>query len=408
MGKKVIRLTEADIEKIVKKIISEQGMNDTEVLNELNKKIQSFMKEKQKEIFNENLFIQPVAGPNGNPNIEITDKEGNVTFNKPFLYYQDKGNLVIVKRPFDLGSVELKNYYDEIIGNNSNFKKLISLHPEIKDQMDNMKISLLMGPLKNIDGIPSFKLFQYDKSNASRKGKKSINARRKKLKSNDKFWGFNTKIPLMDFFNGHPMAWGRNRFFIEIEMGSIGLYLDEVGLVNFGDEGETVTPEFASENIKLDLVDVFKFDTIDMNDPSGYQEVLVKFKSDLNDGLTGLKGFKEFLQKQNLVVNGFASRDNDPNEKVQGKFSGCRGYGDGTRGQYNLCLSEERAKKVAEDLQEIFNSFGINVTIKSKGHGETSKFGPAWSKEKPTKPKDTQPNRRITFNIPKYTETIRN
>ena len=107
-------------------------------------------------------------------------------------------------------------------------------------------------------------------------------------------------------------------------------------------------------------------------------------------------------------MNGFASRDNDPNEKVQGKFSGCRGYGDGTRGQYNLCLSEERAKKVAEDLQEIFNSLGINVTIKSKGYGETSKFGPAWSKEKPTKPKDTQPNRRITFNIPKYTETIRN
>jgi len=91
------------------------------------------------------------------------------------------------------------------------------------------------------------------------------------------------------------------------------------------------------------------------------------------------------------------------------RLSEMQGFGFVTQeGQYNLCLSEERAKKVAEDLQEIFNSLGINVTIKSKGYGETSKFGPAWSKEKPTKPKDTQPNRRITFNIPKYTETIRN
>jgi outer membrane protein OmpA-like peptidoglycan-associated protein len=165
-------------------------------------------------------------------------------------------------------------------------------------------------------------------------------------------------------------------------------------------------PEFATETIKLDLVDVFKFDSIDMNDPSGYQEILNKFKEDLSEVVKVFDGLKGFLEKQNLEVNGYASRDNDPNEKVQGKFSGCRGYGDGSRGQYNLCLSEARAKKVAEDLQKIFDSLNINVDIKSKGYGETDKFGPAWSKEKPTEPKDTQANRRITFNIPEYTETI--
>lgn len=169
---------------------------------------------------------------------------------------------------------------------------------------------------------------------------------------------------------------------------------------------EPEEPKVATETIKLDLVDVFKFDSIDMNEPSGYQEILNKFKEDLSYAVKFLRGLKGFLEKQNLVVHGYASRDKDPKEQVQGGFPGCRGYGDGSRGQYNLCLSEARAKKVAEDLKKIFNSLGINVTIKSEGHGETDKFGPAWSKEKPTQPKDTQANRRITFNIPEYTETI--
>lgn len=162
--------------------------------------------------------------------------------------------------------------------------------------------------------------------------------------------------------------------------------------------------DFAPEKIKLDLVDVFEFDTIDMKDPAGYQEVLNKFKQDLIIGLKDMTGLKEFLEKQNLVVKGYASRDNDPNETVQGKFGGCKGYGDGTRGQYNLCLSEKRAEKVAQDLQKIFDSLQVNVDIKSKGFGESGKFGPAWSKDNPTNPKDTQPNRRVTFNIPKYSE----
>lgn len=395
MAKKVIRLTEADIEKMVQKVLSEQAMNDTEVLNNLNDRIQSFMKEKQSEIFNDNLFICPVAGQDGKPILEITDKGGEPVLNKPFVNYTNFGSAVIVNKKINLGTIKLSDYYNEIIGNNNNFKKLISLHPEIKEQMDNMVISIEMVP----DGrMPSFKEFRFDNSN-----KKVRNSRRKRFKSEGLFFGFNKKIPLKYFFDNNPMAWGTNNFFIEVDMGDISLKLGNVGLVNFGNE-KTNTPEFAPENIKLDLVDVFDFDTINMKNPSGYEEVLNKFKRDLNRGLTGLKNFRDFLESQNLVVKGFASRDNDPTEQVQGKFSGCKGYGDGSRGQYNLCLSEKRAEKVAQDLQKIFDSLKVNVKIKSKGFGETSKFGPAWTKENPTKPEDTQGNRRVTFNIPKYTE----
>ena len=391
MAKKVIRLTEADIEKLVQKVLSEQAMNDTEVLNDLNDRIQLFITQKQNEIFNNSASITLVREGNNVRSlyVVITNKDGKITYKKA----PNSQGMIPINGPFVIGKEKLSNYYEEIVGNNSNFKKLISKHPEIKQQMDKMIIEVSIRPTQGA-GNPSFVINFLKNNRKNRKEYKGIG-----LYANQR-----ESVPMGNVFNNGNFVGRINKKILGIvEIGAMELALGKVGLVNFGRDN-TNTPDFASEKIKLDLVDVFEFDTIDMKDPSGYQEVLEKFKNDLADGIESMTGLKEFLEKQNLVVKGYASRDNDPTEQQQGKFSGCKGYGDGSRGQYNQCLSEKRAEKVAQDLQNIFDSLKVNANIKSKGFGETAKFGPAWTKENPTKPEDTQGNRRVTFNIPKYTE----
>ena len=406
MGKKVIRLTEADIEKIVQKVLSEQPLNDNLVLEQLNDRITSFMEEKQTEIFNDNRFIQPVAGQDGLPSVEITDKEGNVVFNKPF---DRNTGVATVNRKFDLGTVKLSEYYDEIIGNNNNFKTLISLHPEIKEQMNNMVIPFIMYPYSS---DASFKIFEYNK----RKRKKR-NQRRRELKSSDRFSAFDVRVPLKQFFDNTPMAWGRRNFFYEIEMGSIALNLGSVGILHFGDNGEKVKlsgdTDFAEGKVKLDLVDMFDYDTIDFKDQTKFDNALNKFKTELNSGLKKLTGLKDWLQKQNLIVYGYASQDANPDDKVSGGYDPCKGSG--LRKDYNVCLSKARAEKVASELQKVFNEAGVQVTIKHQGNGETTKFkaddgsvGNGWSDGKKDDEKNLSPNRRVIFNIPKYTEVTRN
>jgi len=395
MGKKTIRLTEADIEKLVQKVLSEQ--TESVLVDKLNDKIESVMIEKQGDILNSfNVVIESKNNedPYNNPMI-LTIANINVPIN----YYRLVNNLPtwfrknIPSKKYTVGSVPLSTFYNDIWDGDEVLERFYNDNEYVKNQMDTLSVPLSLSVMSTND----IAVTQFRNRKKNRRGKRPY------VRGNE--------MPLGDFFKTGGGKFGLNKnIMLAVEFGGLTIKLGEVYILPpQSPEGETInTDEFATEKIKLDLVDVFKFDTIDMIDPSGYQEILNKFKNDLSQGLKRMRGLKEFLQKQNLVVNGYASRDNDPNEQVQGKFTGCRGYGDGTRGQYNLCLSEERAKKVAEDLQEIFNSLGINVTIKSKGHGETSKFGSAWSKEKPTKPKDTQPNRRITFNIPKYTETTRN
>ena len=185
--------------------------------------------------------------------------------------------------------------------------------------------------------------------------------------------------------------------------------------VSFGRNTIKPTPvepkkrEFTPETIKLDLVDVFEYDSIKMKEPSGYQEILNKFKDNLIEAVKNFGGLKEFLEKQNLVVNGYASQDADPTENDGGNLPACSKYGKGKgpRSEYNKCLSQERAQKVANDLQEIFNSLGVKSNIKSVGHGETYKFGgDGWNNGKDSQ-EDLSKNRRVTFNIPEYAETIK-
>ena len=400
MAKKVIRLTEADLQKLVQKVLSEQPMNDNLVLDELNDRIQSFIAEKQSEIFNESAFIRLVVEGN-TLYVVITNKDRKEVYKKAF----NNQNMIPINGSFVIADEKLSNYYDEIIGGNSNFETLISLHPEIKDQMDKMKISLGIVPLRG-EGTPSFK---FDLRRNSRQN-------RNQFKEEGIYGKYGEAFPIGDVFNNAKFVYRINRKVLGlVEMGSMQLALGRVGLVNFGDTGEDVpntgdTSSFAEGKVKLDLVDMFDYDTINFKDENKFNEALNKFRGDLNQGLTELKGLKDWLEKQNLIVYGYASQDANPEESVQGKYGPCKGYGSGLRKEYNVCLSNARAEKVASELQKVFDDVGVQVTIKHRGAGETTKFsdGNGWSDKQKDTEEQLSPNRRVLFNIPKYTEVIRN
>lgn len=400
MAKKVIRLTEADLQKLVQKVLSEQPMNDNLVLAELNDRIQSFIAEKQSEIFNESAFIRLVVEGN-TPYVVITNKDREEVYKKAF----NNQNIIPINGSFVIADERLSNYYDEIIGGNSNFETLISLHPEIKDQMDKMKISLGIVPLRG-EGTPSFK---FDIRRNSRQN-------RNQYKEEGIYGKYGEAFPIGDVFNNAKFVNRINRKVLGlVEMGAMQLALGRVGLVNFGDKGENVpntgdTSSFAEGKVKLDLVDMFDYDTINFKDETKFNQALSVFNEKLNNGLTDLKGLKDWLEKQNLIVYGYASQDADPEESVQGKYGPCKGYGSGLRKEYNVCLSNARAEKVASELQKVFDDAGVQVTIKHQGAGETTKFsdGNGWSDKQKDTEEQLSPNRRVLFNIPKYTEVIRN
>jgi len=389
MGKRVIRLTEADIENIVKKVISEQ--TEEVLVNRLNDKIKSVMVKNQNEILSD---VKVEVDQNGD-NLVLRFAAEN---ERPFIIqlrpqsrglYSKSGTL-----NRDIPSIPLSNFYDEIWEGDEDLKRYYQENENIKKQMDDLKVPIRMYSDPRVE----LKIFVI-KNNRKNRGDKYVRGGQTNL-------GF--------FFSNAGAKFGvSSDIILETEVGGLAINLGEVNILPPQvDPSEPIQPEVATEKIKLDLIDVFEYDSIKMKDPSGYQEILNKFKNDLSQGLKRMVGFKEFLEKQTLVVNGYASQDDDPAANIGGKLPACSKYVKGPRSEYNKCLSQKRAQKVANDLQEIFNSLGVKSNIKSVGHGETHEFGgEGWDPEK-KKTLDSKEqlssNRRVIFNIPKYTETTRN
>ena len=103
--------------------------------------------------------------------------------------------------------------------------------------------------------------------------------------------------------------------------------------------------------------------------------------------------FIKYIHSQSPTIIGYSSIDGDPAQQITGEYQPCSG--NGTRQEYDLCLSQERAKKIAEMLNQSLPE--LEGAFKFKGMGETNQFGPGWTKENPTIPEQTAPNRRYVL-----------
>ena len=148
-------------------------------------------------------------------------------------------------------------------------------------------------------------------------------------------------------------------------------------------------------NINLDITEPFVFDKTELNPDA--QIKIDKFITDLSSNLKKYPKYGEFLLQNVPLVVAYSSRDKDSNDTVIGKLPACQSSK--TIGDYNLCLSKQRAITIAKMIKD-----KTGITMNPIGKGETTEFGPGWTKEKPTTNTETQPNRRFSIKIKDYTE----
>ncbi len=151
-------------------------------------------------------------------------------------------------------------------------------------------------------------------------------------------------------------------------------------------------------NLSLNLQDVFKFDTIDFENPEAEGKIN-DFAQQIKDYIQKYGNLFRRQLNAKLYRNpilGYASIDGDPKGDVP-KGSGYGSCSGQKRRDYNQCLSEARAKKVADMLNDSFSDDDM-ITFRYEGKGETDSFdkGKKWPDYEPN---ETGKNRRVVLKL---------
>lgn len=154
--------------------------------------------------------------------------------------------------------------------------------------------------------------------------------------------------------------------------------------------------------LSLDLTDVFVFDTTEFTDKESAYKKMDDLANQIEQAMGKLKGFNQidFINKiSNTPILGYASIDRDPEADDIGKLPACQS--EKNNGDYNRCLSNERAKVVADYLNSKFKD-NKNINFKYRGMGGTKKFNDVgWPDS--TSSDQTRDNRRVVFNTGEIT-----
>lgn len=179
------------------------------------------------------------------------------------------------------------------------------------------------------------------------------------------------------------------------------------GPISYQPETPTTTTKPEFKEIPFSLTDSFKFDKIDFVDETKTNGEINNFIQSILSANTVSPLFKQHVINSKPVVYGYASIDDDPEALDGGSYNGCKDYGrkKGPRKSYNLCLSEARAKKVADLINAGLAGTEMDV-FTYKGMGETDKFAPGMKWPEVTDNSKTAPNRRVETKIPTFTYQV--
>ncbi len=201
---------------------------------------------------------------------------------------------------------------------------------------------------------------------------------------------FGTEYPLGEFLERNKLIYRfKNGTFGTLESGAISMNLSSINLkINPQQVKTVIQPVTISPMV---IGDVFNFDSVDFKDPAVANQQITKFVQQVKGGIQKYgQQFIDHMKAQDLTIFGYSSIDGDPEQAITGGYKSCSGYG--TRKEYDMCLSDQRAKTIADMLNKALPELG--GAFKSKGLGETNQFGPGWTKESPTIPEQTAPNRK--------------
>ena len=206
---------------------------------------------------------------------------------------------------------------------------------------------------------------------------------------------FGSEYPLGEFFERNKLIYkfGNDMFGI-LESGQLNMNLAGIPLKL---EQTTNKPQVAVAPISIStmaLGDVFNFDSIEFKDENLARRQYGAFIQQIRHLIQKYgEPFINHMKSQNPTIYGYSSVDADPEQPITGGYKPCAG--NKTRRDYDLCLSQERARVIADILNKELPELG--GIFKFKGMGDTTKFGPGWTKENPTVPEVTAPNRRYVL-----------
>jgi hypothetical protein len=179
---------------------------------------------------------------------------------------------------------------------------------------------------------------------------------------------------------------------------------------------------FTDIELKLDLVDAFDFDKVEDTDGTslwhengGEQfEKFIKIYNETKEKYSMVwDQYLEFLKDKGVIIYGYASRDDDPNKNMRGKYKDCNADGQLSstsemqpRKLYNQCLSQKRADQVIKDMVAILPE--LDGVFTGKGMGESCKSGNCWESGEAVNTDLTSEDRRVTGTFPKFKTTIKN
>jgi len=207
---------------------------------------------------------------------------------------------------------------------------------------------------------------------------------------------FGTSYPLGEFLERNNLIYGfKNGLFGVLESGQLSVNLSSIPLkLTPAQTTPGIVPSAPIKIIPMALGDLFNYDDVEFKDENVANQQMGKFTQQMKSLIEKYgETFIKHVYSQNPTVQAYSSVDGDPSQPIVGEYQPCSG--NKTRQEYDLCLSQERAKKIAEVLNQALPE--LEGSFKFKGMGETNQFGPGWTKENPTIPEQTAPNRRYVL-----------
>lgn len=401
---KIIKLKESDLVRMVK-VILEQGSEDGGFLSiqEAIKYMEDLLNDKilpelQNELLNQYTIRVDQTAPNTYVVIIKGSKDGKPEeFSIPL---EQTGNYVYAANfggNYKIGEINTATVIDKL-KEDAKVKYFLEKNPKFEQEILE---GLVVATLKTDRQVgATFKLSFFGIKRGKLEGAVAAGA----------------EYPLADFFNQNNLPMVANKEVgASLESGNMELALSKFYFSGPGiegprrpDMGKPSTGTTVSDRkieLKFTLVDAFKFDETNFVDEAKAMEQIDAFVNKVKNGVQkyGQELSQHIMSAEPSIV-GYASVDAGPNEKITGKFGPCKSKPN--RGEYNKCLSEFRAKKISEIINQKLE--GTGVSLKFFGAGETTKFGPGWTKEKPTTTQETAPNRRFTLTpIPPFNKVIK-
>jgi len=293
------------------------------------------------------------------------------------------GKVLPPGKRFAFGTIPMSNFSAEI-EKIPEYKALVEKHPEIKGQLQKGSVAIDL---------------HSDRTQTSFFEIRFKTADRVEPKTRKMAVPIDQPYPLGEFFaRGKvyfitPQGWIAE---LSAQHLTTDLRIDKLNISPA--QQRQAQPAVAATPIQaMGLADVFEYDSADFKDEARVDQEIQGFIHQIKGYIEKYGGgFIEPFKQQDLTIYGYSSRDGDPNQEITGAYTPCSG--NKIRKEYNVCLSGQRAKMIAEKLNkglpELDGAFG------AKGMGETDQFGgpgSAWTAEKPTHREQTAPNRRYVL-----------